>query len=177
MRIRRCLTRESLLWRSRAWWRLLRKEEKRNTGCWTNDLRRRTSTTGGGHSPPSWIRRDKRPSKGRPSISLCVSRCGGRKSGARISKLFTKYLREAGYGKEFTFHSLRHTFASHLVQNGVSLYIVSKLLGHSDIKVTEIYSHLSPETFHDAVSLLGAQQPAASTKLSVVHAKQANLDA
>ena len=102
---------------------------------------------------------------------------GGRRCSAKLSKQFTKYLRAAGFGREFTFHSLRHTFASHLVQNGVSLYIVSKLLGHSDIKVTEIYSHLSPETFHDAVSLLGAQQPAASTKLSVVHAKQANLDA
>lgn len=105
------------------------------------------------------------------------SRCGGRKSSARISKLFTKYLREAGYGKEFIFHSLRHTFASHLVQKGVSLYIVSKLLGHSNIKTTEVYAHLSPETFHDAVSLLGAQHPTTSTQLSVVHAKQANLDA
>jgi site-specific recombinase XerD len=53
-----------------------------------------------------------------------------------------------------TLHTLRHTYASHLVQAGVSLYIVSKLLGHSTIKTTEIYAHLQPETYDSAVSLL-----------------------
>ena len=51
-------------------------------------------------------------------------------------------------------HKLRHTYASHLVQNGVDLYTVSKLLGHSSIKTTEIYAHLSPITYASAVQKL-----------------------
>ena len=50
------------------------------------------------------------------------------------------------------FHSLRHTFASWLVQDGVSLYEVQKLLGHSSTRVTEVYSHLQPEMRHDTVN-------------------------
>lgn len=51
-------------------------------------------------------------------------------------------------------HKLRHTFASHLVQAGVDLYRVSKLLGHSSIKMTEIYAHLAPADLHEAINHL-----------------------
>ncbi len=47
--------------------------------------------------------------------------------------------------KKLGAHGLRHTFASHYVMNGGSLYALSKLLGHSSIKITEIYAHLSPD--------------------------------
>ncbi|MBR2082986.1 MAG: tyrosine-type recombinase/integrase [Elusimicrobiaceae bacterium] len=49
---------------------------------------------------------------------------------------------------------MRHTFASHLVQAGVDLYRVSKLLGHRSIKMTEIYAHLAPADLHSAVEKL-----------------------
>lgn len=51
-------------------------------------------------------------------------------------------------------HKLRHTFASHLVQNGVDLYRVSKLLGHSSIQMTEIYAHLATADLKSAVKKL-----------------------
>jgi len=71
-----------------------------------------------------------------------------------ISKTFKKFIKKADLNIKLNFHSLRHTFASWLVQRGVSIYEVSKLLGHSDIKVTEIYSHLRVEDLRNSVNLL-----------------------
>jgi len=48
--------------------------------------------------------------------------------------------------QKLVFHSLRHTFASWLVQMGKPLYTVSQLLGHSDLKMTMRYAHLAPDT-------------------------------
>jgi len=53
-----------------------------------------------------------------------------------------------------TVHKLRHTFASHLVMAGESLYAVKELMGHKDIKYTMIYAHLSPNTQQAVVSKL-----------------------
>ena len=61
-------------------------------------------------------------------------------------------VRDCELDPKLHFHSLRHTFASWLVQDGVSLYEVQKLLGHTDMKVTQIYSHLQPEQLHDTVN-------------------------
>lgn len=53
-------------------------------------------------------------------------------------------------------HSLRHTYASWLVQGGVSLYVVQRMLGHSQISQTERYSHLHQDTITDAVKVFEA---------------------
>jgi integrase len=66
-------------------------------------------------------------------------------------KLFRKYRAKSGIREELTFHSLRHTFASWLVQKGVPILNVSKLLGHSDIKTTQIYAHLSTNDLASSV--------------------------
>lgn len=52
------------------------------------------------------------------------------------------------------YHKLRHTFASQLVQNGADLYYVSKLMGHSSIKMTEKYAHLSQHNLINTMELL-----------------------
>lgn len=72
-------------------------------------------------------------------------------SGDWFSHKLKKFLVKLNSPKKLNVHSLRHTFASWLVQTGVSIYEVQKLLGHSDIKVTQIYAHLAPNELHDVV--------------------------
>lgn len=67
---------------------------------------------------------------------------------------FRKYVEAAELNPKLTFHCLRHTFASWLVQKGVSIYEVSKLLGHADIKTTQIYAHLRSDDLRNAVESL-----------------------
>lgn len=71
----------------------------------------------------------------------------------KLSYFYKKNVRVAGLNDKLNFHSLRHTFASWLVQKGVSIYKVSKLLGHSSISTTQIYSHLQQEDLYDVVKL------------------------
>lgn len=71
-----------------------------------------------------------------------------------VTHKFRKYLNAIGFKENKSIHILRHTFASHLVMSGVDLYTVKKLLGHSDIKITEIYSHLAPDYLKNSVSKL-----------------------
>ena len=71
-----------------------------------------------------------------------------------VDHKFRDYRRAAGLAEDVTFHSLRHTFATWLVQKGVPIFEVQKLLGHSDIKVTQIYSHLAASDLHSAVNKL-----------------------
>ena len=80
-----------------------------------------------------------------------TSYTGGKLNANYTSKMFKKYVRLVGLPERFSFHSLRHTCASWLVQRGVSLKIVQVVLGHSSQAVTERYAHLAPGVMKDAV--------------------------
>lgn len=71
-----------------------------------------------------------------------------------VSRNVKRAAKAAGLSERVHFHTLRHTFASWLVQAGVSLYEVKELLGHSSITTTEIYAHLMPQNLHSTVCKL-----------------------
>ncbi|MDH5721153.1 MAG: site-specific tyrosine recombinase XerD [Spirochaetia bacterium] len=75
-----------------------------------------------------------------------VSRKGGALSRKSAWRLLKKYISRAKINKNITPHTLRHSFATHLIQNNANLRAVQELLGHIDISTTQIYTHLaSPE--------------------------------
>lgn len=82
------------------------------------------------------------------------------KAGGRIDKdwnsaLFKKYVIQLGLNPKLHFHRLRASFASWLVMDGVPIFAVSKLLGHSDVSITvQHYAHLAPENLHKEVNRL-----------------------
>lgn len=78
---------------------------------------------------------------------------GGTHEGNILSRDFRRLVRACGI-KGVSVHTLRHTFASHLVMSGADLYTVQKLLGHSSIKTTEIYAHLAPDYLRAAIKRL-----------------------
>lgn len=67
-----------------------------------------------------------------------------------LTHKFTDYVRAAGLKRKLHFHSLRHTFAMWLVQSSTPLAEIQKLLGHSSVVTTQIYSHLEEEHLRGA---------------------------
>jgi integrase/recombinase XerD len=98
----------------------------------------------------------------KPSSTLFIGRTGRKLSRKTVWKAFKKLALSAGVQGKV--HSLRHSFATHLLQGGADLRSVQELLGHADIGTTQIYTHVSQETLrrtHQEFHPRGASHPEA----------------
>ncbi len=78
-----------------------------------------------------------------PKTYLFEGQNTGQYSKRSVQQVFKNSLKKANISSPATVHTLRHSYATHLLENGTDIRIIKELLGHNDIKTTEIYTHIT----------------------------------
>ena len=95
---------------------------------------------------------ERKDTSGGGTVPLFMNKSGTRITDRSVRRIIDKYVRKCSIEQSISPHSIRHSFATHLLNNGADLRSVQELLGHKNLSTTQIYTHLSSQKIKDMYS-------------------------